>query len=969
MAFGSKEITTSMSGGVVDLQMRGRVDLNQYQVSFAEGDNFTVGKYGSISNRTGTGLIETAATNVGNHKLIPFGFNKTQTYQIELFDNGMRFLTDRSVINAPVIGESDKEWVDAGGDIWYVDTTLGGDPFVDATLPNNVYLDGVKTPTGTLPALAVGESFVGTYAPFYANDTIFIKLASGIDPNVEPDEYITTDYRIESGIPESAIPTARYTQSADSLFITGDFFPKVLQRFGEHDWRIQDVPFSTSLQAPYDLELENSLTGTARKVRYMISAITNPYKESLPSEQEFVEGPLVWDGTTDFVKLHWNFLVKSGIYSWVASGTGTGVFYCTLTGSGNIPTIANPGNVFLDGIDLEKADDVASMTEGQWFYGDADSLGEDTLYVRLAADADPDTLDDYAIKYREDGVDAYRVYKNFIGDWGWIGDASECFILDTGIEPLITIGPKVDADPFTSDDQDSFPNAVGFYKQRLHFGGSDDLPQTLLSSTIGDYTSFKKSNPISDADTINSTIATGSIDQIVHYRPMDDHMLIFTDGSEWSLRNGRNSDTLGPFSLRFQQHGDTGCSRLCEPLRIGKECLFVERGDRDVMSLRLSSEAGGYNSDIISYFATNIFKDKQIVSWAHTRFPDNVIWIVLDDGSMASITYISEQQMIAFCTHSTAGLFLDASSNTTSTTDDVYFIAERENGAGESSRYIEFLSDRNLDYLRDATFLDNHLVLDDSLDVVSIGDDPVNGYPLSILMSDYSSLSDGDYVHLSELSGIESTIDSGGYEELSERYYKLSVVGLYGHLLMVSGAEFEVGDITGSYVSGAIMRKCVTTVSGLDHMEGLLINLLADGQVLKDRLVTDGAVELGGQQFGYGKVVAGRPYTSRFESLPLAYEDGSGKLVQMKTSIDHIGITFSESVGGYVGLEDGDMQFIRWRDQELFLQPNEIDDRTIPPIAVTGGNEHSSTYIYEQPDPLPVTIQAFTVQYSEEDLL
>lgn len=107
-----------------------------------------------------------------------------------------------------------------------------------------------------------------------------------------------------------------------------------------------------------------------------------------------------WVGTTAVFSLLTNWApisLRSPAYRWIASGSGTGEFYLDLIGGGD-PGISDPGTTTgaITGNDANFVNGtVGSLTASQFDYGDNDTLGYSTIYVRLADDADPDskTLD------------------------------------------------------------------------------------------------------------------------------------------------------------------------------------------------------------------------------------------------------------------------------------------------------------------------------------------------------------------------------------------------------------------------------------------------------------------------------------------------------------------------------------------------------------------------------------------------
>lgn len=99
---------------------------------------------------------------------------------------------------------------------------------------------------------------------------------------------------------------------------------------------------------------------------------------------------LRYDGT--FVGPVGSTNLVSATYAWTASGSGTNEYYVR-TAAGGDPSLADPtstGGVFING-DSATNGTVGSLSAGEWDYGDNDTLGYSTVYVRLSDGTDPDT--------------------------------------------------------------------------------------------------------------------------------------------------------------------------------------------------------------------------------------------------------------------------------------------------------------------------------------------------------------------------------------------------------------------------------------------------------------------------------------------------------------------------------------------------------------------------------------------------
>lgn len=88
---------------------------------------------------------------------------------------------------------------------------------------------------------------------------------------------------------------------------------------------------------------------------------------------------------------------------WDLSGSGTGEYYLTdIYSSGADPYIGEPTAVVVNGAILTRGA-VGTLSADEWDWGDTDTIGFDTLYVRITGDTDPG-LEDIVAYYDNDPV-------------------------------------------------------------------------------------------------------------------------------------------------------------------------------------------------------------------------------------------------------------------------------------------------------------------------------------------------------------------------------------------------------------------------------------------------------------------------------------------------------------------------------------------------------------------------------------
>ena len=102
----------------------------------------------------------------------------------------------------------------------------------------------------------------------------------------------------------------------------------------------------------------------------------------------------VWVGTTstDFaVSTNWQKIsLRNAGYVWTQKGA-TAEYYVRAAGPADPAFGAKPGSVYINGT-LAVEGTLGSLAVGEWCWGDPDTLGYNTITVRVTGDVDPDTL-------------------------------------------------------------------------------------------------------------------------------------------------------------------------------------------------------------------------------------------------------------------------------------------------------------------------------------------------------------------------------------------------------------------------------------------------------------------------------------------------------------------------------------------------------------------------------------------------
>ena len=84
-----------------------------------------------------------------------------------------------------------------------------------------------------------------------------------------------------------------------------------------------------------------------------------------------------------------NASIRSATYRWVVSGHGTAEYYCELAAGGNPLITEEPSDVLINALPVCKGI-LGALLAGEYGWGDNDTKGFNTVYVRLSDGTDPD---------------------------------------------------------------------------------------------------------------------------------------------------------------------------------------------------------------------------------------------------------------------------------------------------------------------------------------------------------------------------------------------------------------------------------------------------------------------------------------------------------------------------------------------------------------------------------------------------
>lgn len=390
-------------------------------------------------------------------------------------------------------------------------------------------------------------------------------------------------------------------------------------------------------------------------------------------------------------------LVRTGHYEW---GFSSVTFAPTIAAPGNVSVTATTGNSVVTGDTYNPQPDSYVVT----------AVNEETGQESRASTSDS-ASNDLTLKKNYNtvtwdavaGATLYRIYKaHNDGAYGYIGSSTALTFRDDNIGPDLSSGPPVGDNPFAG--AGDYPGSVTFHEQRSIWGGSTNRPNGVWASRSADFENMDFTRPAVADDAFAIGLVSSKVNSVVQMVSHKEGLIAFTSNNIFSIR-GANDDYLSASPPpRIRQELSRGSSGL-NPIQIDGVIFYETAKRASVRTIGYRIEDDGLATDEVSIYSNHLFEGRRIVDWAYLEKPASIILAVLDNGTMACLTWEREHQVAGWTLWETDGTVESVCAVTEQGEDRAYMVVVREIG-GEDVRFIERLASELWTAQEYACFLD-----------------------------------------------------------------------------------------------------------------------------------------------------------------------------------------------------------------------------------------------------------------------
>lgn len=356
----------------------------------------------------------------------------------------------------------------------------------------------------------------------------------------------------------------------------------------------------------------------------------------------------------------------------------------------------------------------------------------------------------------------YIIYKEDNGVFGFIGGTVGLSFVDDNIVADLGDTPPQARNPFNASGD--YPRRATFHEQRLTLASTTNDPEMLVFSQTAKYENLNVSVPAKADDAITIRLSPG-VAAITGLVSQKDGLVTFTNEREFLITGSGVTDYLTPASNFARKQTKRGAADTPPPIEIGDITLYVQRQGAVVRAFGYVFEKDGYRGNDLTLLAPHLFRGRTIIDWCYAQDPHSIVWVVLDNGVLLSLTFVDEQNVFAWTEHRIGGSFGSLAYGVVESCcsiegadeDEVYLVVKRTIN-GQTKKYVEVIAPRwiptfdddddpnTVNNIDEAYFLDCGLSYSGTATTSFSGLDHLEGQTVS-------ALADGDVVSGLTVSG------------------------------------------------------------------------------------------------------------------------------------------------------------------------------------------------------------------------
>ena len=503
-------------------------------------------------------------------------------------------------------------------------------------------------------------------------------------------------------------------------------------------------------------------------------------------------------------------------------------------------------------------------------------------------------------------------------------------------------------------DYRGYPACIALYDGRVYYARTPHQPRNIYGSMPYAYETFTPAVNNEDDGAINIQLATNATGDgsDIKWLIGGSYLLCGTYGGEFVIR-GTGDGAITPTDISARQRTNWGGERV-QPVVVGSFVHFVQRCGEKLRQFQYDYYYDTYKGVDVSIFSEHFLKSgvKQL---SYLKNPDSMLVLTMNNGTIVLLTLEQDQSVLAWSLLEFKGNIKSSETipSFNGYYDELWYIIER-NINGQSVKYIERMQDLiTPDIQQDCWYVRSGL--------------SYNAYDLTKGNDISLSATTGVITITAQNSVFEQDMINKRIRVMDESANILGQAVITGYTNDKSITARVIKEFDNTSFAGGSWGISVDEISGLGHLEGERVQILADGAEQTERVISNGEIRL---ELDAWKLIIGLGYQSYITTLPLEAGSQNGTAIGKRKRIHELALRVWRTLGCRVGksLKDKDLFEIKYREPQTQLGvPPALYTGIIPNIKYNQGWTWEANITVEQSHPFPMNILAIAPIMTEVD--
>ncbi len=515
------------------------------------------------------------------------------------------------------------------------------------------------------------------------------------------------------------------------------------------------------------------------------------------------------------------------------------------------------------------------------------------------------------------------------------------------------------SDPFTG--ADLYPSIVTLFEGRIIYGASNDFPirlwfsKILTTGVLDDFTTGT-----ADDDAIIFNLRSDQANRLRWIVGAENYMALGTSGSEHRITGGGDNNAITPTNISIKPTSFNGVATT-RPIRLDSYILYTQRNGKTVRSFEYNALQDGYTSPDRTLLADHIGASK-MKQFTFTAGTPNLIWGVRNDGKLTGLTFDPAQQVVAWHLHKTNGLWGSVATIPDADEDDeMWQVVTRTKPDGTVERFVEYVPNNAA-----VPVFEDYFTGEDNKDTdETTWLSALWNIQKTLVHADSALIYDGRDSATVGLT-ITGDLDVGDAVTVTAdgAYFDADMATDLRRIQSPDGGQIELDTFTSTTVMTGTVKYAVETatwaagewyymakgLSGLFHLEGQTVTILADGGVQEGEVVSSGEITLDDDA---GYVVVGLAYIGIGKTQDVNGGSEIGTAITKPRAMTKLGVRLRASLGTKFGTDLYNMEHPAYREVgEVAGRPPHLFSGVLDAQMSDGWDEEKNVYwLHDKPTP------------------